>query len=95
VRRGWLKLRKGLDDHWPDMSDGERILFIHYLLYAQYKGNKKAWCFMVDSEICSVLKWKRGKLLYAKKALVNRGFIQTTPGRPGVFIPKYDIEKEL
>lgn len=90
VKRGWLKLRKGLGDHWPDMADGERILFITYLLYAQYQGNKKAWCLLSDLELCNVLQWKRGKLLYAKKALTNRGFIQTTPGKQGVFIPKYN-----
>ena len=87
---GWLKVRRGLVHHWPDMTDGESILFMTYLFYAQYRGKKKGWCGLADLDVCSILAWTRNKMLYAKKQLIKRGFIKTTPGHPGVLIPKYD-----
>lgn len=88
----FVMLRKGITEHWPDMADGERILFITYLLYAQYKGPLKGWCTLHDFDLCGLLQWKRGKLLHWKKELARRGFVQSHPGKIGVFIPKYEVK---
>lgn len=90
--KGFIKIRYGLIEHWEDMTDGERILFVTYLMRTRFRGQYKGFCPMTDEDMAVYLSWDIRKLKRHKRALRNRKFISTTQGKPGVYIPKYDME---
>jgi hypothetical protein len=76
--------------YWPDMSDGERVLFQTFLSFAKWRGKERGWCLHPDSDIAAINRWGRTKHMKYKGLLRKRGLITTHKGKRGIFIPLYD-----
>jgi len=80
----WVAKRTGILEHYKSMAPAEIVLFDAYLLLA----NKQTWeCWRTIRQLQDILPMKRNTIIKAKKALIDRGWIQQI-GRSGVFIPK-------
>jgi len=80
----WVAKRVGILEHYKSMTLAEIVLFDAYLLLA----NKQTWeCWRTIRQLEELLPMKRRTILYAKKSLIKRGWIQKI-GRSGVHIPK-------
>ncbi len=80
----WVAKRIGIIEHYKTMTLAEIVLFDAYLLLS----NKQTWeCWATIEQIQETLPMARRTILYAKKKLMERGWIETA-GKSGVFIPK-------
>jgi hypothetical protein len=80
----WVVKRVGILDHYKDMTLAEIVLFDAYLLLA----NKQTWeCWATIQQLEEMLPMARRTIIYAKKRLVERGWIEAV-GKSGIFIPK-------
>ena len=80
----WVAKRTGILEHYKSMTLAEIVLFDAYLLLA----NKQTWeCWRSIRQLEKLLPMKRHTIIKAKRALIDRGWIQKI-NQTGVFIPK-------
>jgi len=80
----WTPIRSGIIEHFKNMTLSEIVLFITYTLLA----NKETWeCWRTIRQLEQLLPMTRRTILYAKRKLIQRGWIQKR-GHTGIYIPK-------
>ena len=80
----WTPIRSGIIEHFKNMTPSEIVLFITYTLLA----NKETWeCWRTITQLEQLLPMTRRTIIYAKRKLIQRGWIQKR-GQTGIYIPK-------
>ena len=80
----WIAKRVGILEHYKSMTLAEIALFDAYLLLANKQTGE---CWRSIRQLEGMLPMKKDTIIRAKKALIERGWIQKV-GQTGVFIPK-------
>jgi hypothetical protein len=87
--KGFIQLSRSCLDLWWDLSDGERVLLMTYLMLAKWYKTEIGKCPYSDREIAGKLKWSRSTVLKHKKSLAKRELVKSEKGIKGVLLLNY------
>jgi len=76
VPAGWVKLRRGLVEHLPDMTAQETHVFVAMLLLARATGRNRGVLSASDRELARCTGLRRESAANALKRLIARGFVE-------------------